>query len=84
VWAALRFGLAHLIMLVPLSAALAIAVAGFAYGQIYRRAYARGLALGDRDEADLRTEAVLAATTWHTAFNSLLVLAVFAGVALGL
>lgn len=37
--AALRFGLVHLVMLVPIAAALAIAVAGFAYGRIYRRAY---------------------------------------------
>lgn len=36
---ALRFGLVHMIMLVPVAAALAIAVAGFAYGRIYRRAY---------------------------------------------
>jgi membrane protease YdiL (CAAX protease family) len=42
--AALRFGLAHLVMLIPLAAALAIAVAGFAYGVIYRRAYARVMA----------------------------------------
>lgn len=38
---ALRFGLAHLIMLIPLAAALAVGVAGFAYGRIYRRAYRR-------------------------------------------
>jgi hypothetical protein len=38
---ALRFGLVHLVMLIPLAAALAIAVAGFAYGQVYRRAYRR-------------------------------------------
>lgn len=36
---ALRFGLTHLIMLIPLAAALAVAVAGFVYGRIYRRAY---------------------------------------------
>lgn len=41
VLSALRFGLAHLIMLIPLAAALAVAVAGFAYGRLYRRAYAR-------------------------------------------
>lgn len=41
-WAALRFGLAHLVMLIPLGAALAIAVAGFAYGRVYRRAYWSG------------------------------------------
>lgn len=40
VWAALKFGLVHMAMLVPLGAALAIAVAGFVYGRIYRRAYA--------------------------------------------
>lgn len=38
---ALRFGLVHLIMLIPIAAALAIGVAGFAYGRIYRRAYRR-------------------------------------------
>ena len=38
---ALWFGLVHLVMLVPLAAALAIATAGFAYGRIYRRAFAR-------------------------------------------
>jgi hypothetical protein len=38
--AALVFGLAHLLMLVPVGAALAIGVAGFVYGRVYRRAYA--------------------------------------------
>ncbi len=36
-WAALKFGLAHLIMLVPLGAVLAISVAGWVYGRTYRR-----------------------------------------------
>lgn len=43
-WAALRFGLVHLVMLIPLAAALAIAVAGLGYGIAYRRRYARALA----------------------------------------
>ena len=34
------FGLVHLVMLVPLAAALAIGVAGFGYAVIYRRAHA--------------------------------------------
>lgn len=38
---AVWFGLVHLVMLVPLAAALAIAVAGFAYGRVYRRAFTR-------------------------------------------
>lgn len=38
-FAALVFGLAHLIMLVPVGAALAIGLAGFVYGRVYRRAY---------------------------------------------
>lgn len=38
---ALVFGLVHLTMLVPLGAAFAVAVAGFAYGRAYRAAYAR-------------------------------------------
>lgn len=74
-WTALRFGLVHLVMLVPLAAALAIGVAGFFYGRVYRRAYARTAA---------RPDAVLAATVWHTTFNSLVVLLLFAGLALGL
>jgi hypothetical protein len=73
-WTALRFGLVHLIMLVPLAAALAVGVAGFFYGRVYRRAYARSAT---------RAEALMAATTWHTTFNTLLVLLVFAGLALG-
>lgn len=39
--AALVFGLAHLVMLVPLGAALAVAGCGFVYGRVYRRAHAR-------------------------------------------
>lgn len=40
-WWALRFGLVHLVMLVPVGAALAIGVAGYVYGRIYRRAHDR-------------------------------------------
>lgn len=43
-WSALRFGLIHLVMLIPLAAALAIAVAGLGYGLAYRSRYARALA----------------------------------------
>lgn len=91
-WAALRFGLAHLVMLVPLAAALAIAVAGFAYGRVYRRAYATASAqvsVGDGGPEQpvsvraARAEAVFAATVWHTTFNSLVVGLVFASLALG-
>lgn len=39
--AALIFGLAHLVMLVPVGAAVAIGAAGFVYGRIYRGAHAR-------------------------------------------
>ncbi len=40
--AALRFGAAHLVMLVPFAAAIAIGVAGFVYGEIYRRGVEAG------------------------------------------
>lgn len=46
VWA-LVFGLAHLIMLVPIGAALAIGVAGFAYGRVYRHAHDRDAPVPD-------------------------------------
>jgi hypothetical protein len=44
--ASLVFGLAHLVMLVPIGAALAIGVAGYAYATLYRRTFHR--AGGDR------------------------------------
>lgn len=44
--AAMVFGLVHLVMLVPLGAALAIGVAGFAYGRIYRRSFHRSDGIG--------------------------------------
>jgi hypothetical protein len=70
---ALRFGLVHLVMLVPIAAALAIALAGWVYGRIYRRAYARA----DLPPPARRATALLAATTWHTTFNSVLVMLVW-------
>ena len=93
--AAFRFGIVHLVMLIPIAAALAIAVAGFVYGRIYKRAYTRALGAPPDFESPFgprriietparraRTEAVMATTVWHTAFNSLIVLIVFAGFAL--
>jgi membrane protease YdiL (CAAX protease family) len=41
VLASVAFGLVHLVMLVPVAAALAIGLAGFAYALIYRRAHRR-------------------------------------------
>jgi hypothetical protein len=80
--AALRFGLAHLAMLIPVAAALAISVAGFCYGLIYRAAYHRA-ANGTLIVAPglARAEAVLASTVWHTTFNTLLVVLLLAGLA---
>ncbi len=92
-WTALRFGLLHLVMLIPLAAALAVAVAGFAYGVAYRTAYRRtlvssatvagpfGVALPAAAVVPgvARAEALLASTVWHTTFNSLIALAVLAG-----
>jgi hypothetical protein len=89
-WAALWFGLIHLVMLIPLAAALAVGVAGFFYGRVYRAAYRRAAARSDvvvgplgvpipvsRSREQLRAEAVLASTVWHTTFNSLIVLLVY-------
>lgn len=76
-WTALRFGLAHMVMLVPLAAALAIAVAGLVYGRVYRHAYRRAaMTMGP---VTARAEAVLSATTWHATFNTLVVLGVLIG-----
>lgn len=89
-WTALRFGLVHLVMLIPVAAALAIAVAGFAYGRVYRAAYRRaahreltgplGVPVVQADATRrARDEAVLTATVWHATFNSLIVVLVMIG-----
>lgn len=114
--AALVFGLAHLVMLVPLGAALAVGACGWVYGRVYRRAHARSdgsevpgavlrsfrptrrsrtaadrartphgvlVAAGvggleDRSPERRQADAVLASAVWHTTFNTLVVLAVWA------
>jgi len=70
-WTALRFGLIHLVMLVPLAAALGVGVAGFFYGRVYLRTFHRVNA--EHGPAAARSEAVLASTVWHATFNSLIV-----------
>lgn len=125
-WRALVFGLAHLVMLVPIGAALAVGVAGFVYGRVYLRAHAdprpvpdaarrsyrpskRGrhaievrtpppepvadpsaylapivgsaatdLMLGPADAMRRQVSGVFEAAVWHSAFNTALVLAVWA------
>ena len=80
---ALRFGLAHLVMLVPVAAALAISVAGLWYGRVYLAGYRR--AAGDEllPPAYARTVGVMESTVWHTAFNTTLMVLVIAGIATG-
>jgi hypothetical protein len=93
-WTALKFGLLHMIMLIPLAAALAVGVAGFVYGRIYRRAFRRaeartqtvvgpfGVPVAVRPPRErLRGEAVLVSTVWHATFNSLIVVLVLIGFA---
>lgn len=94
-WIAVRFGLTHLVMLIPVAAALAVGVAGFAYGLVYRRAYrtAQDRMPLPTDSADgavsvatrrrLRDEAVLSATRLHVVFNTIVVLLVYAGLLTG-
>lgn len=92
VWTALKFGLLHMVMLIPLAAALAISVAGFTYGRIYRRAYRRAAARTELVEgpfgipvvlrpppARLRAQAVLETTVWHATFNSTIVALILVG-----
>ena len=114
--AALVFGLAHLVMLVPVGAALAVGGCGWVYGRVYRGAYARSdgaevprvvlrsfrptarsraaadrartprgvlVAAGvggleDRSPERRQADAVLASAVWHTTFNTLVVVVVWA------
>jgi hypothetical protein len=57
VLASLVFGLVHLVMLVPVGAALAIGVAGLAYATVYRRAYGRAGTPGGADAPTVAQEA---------------------------
>ena len=95
-WVALRFGLVHLVMLIPLAAAIAVAVAGLWYGRVYRSAYARarqrtttlvgpdGSELCDQPTVgEARRDALLASTIWHTTFNSVVIALVMVGVIFG-
>lgn len=108
-FSALRFGMVHMVMLIPLAAALAISVAGWVYGRIYLRAHARSLAsaaddmpmaadvaeamisgvvsgevdvaaaVRERRNREAQQAGVLAATVWHTTFNSLIAVIVLVG-----
>lgn len=80
-WTALRFGLAHLIMLVPVAAALGIAVAGLWYGRVYLRAFEAVAPDAPEELPAARNEAVLASTVWHATANSLIVVTWFVFVA---
>lgn len=82
-WTALRFGLTHMIMLVPLAAALAIAVAGLWYGRVYVRAFDTAAQSDLVATPAARAEAVLASTVWHTTLNSLIVVALIVGILAG-
>lgn len=120
VWGELRsalvFGLAHLVMLVPVGAALAVGGCGYVYGRVYRRTHARSdgtevpgavlrsyrptararaaadrartphgvlVAAGvggleDRSPERRQADAVLASAVWHSTFNTMVVLLVWA------
>ena len=93
---AVRFGLIHLLMLIPVAAALAVGVAGFWYGRVYRKAYASARAqtrvlvgpFGEEVEeplpvAEARSRGLLASTVWHTAFNTTIIALVAIGMLLG-
>ncbi len=82
-WTALRFGLTHLVMLVPVAAALGIAVAGLWYGRVYLRAYATAAGGELVDPAAAQAEAVVASTVWHTTFNTLIGVLLLIGIAVG-
>lgn len=93
---ALRFGLIHLLMLIPIAAALAVGVAGFWYGRVYRAAYRRARA-ETRQTVDVfgeevteqvsvpeaRSRGLLASTVWHTTFNTTIVILVVIGMLTG-
>lgn len=63
-WRALLFGLAHLVMGIPVGAALALGVGGFGFSQIYRKRWR---------ESRSRLQSVLESARVHLAYNLILV-----------
>ena len=63
-WRAVLFGLAHLVMGIPVGAALALGVGGFGFSQIYRKRWR---------ESRSRLQSVLESTRVHLAYNLILV-----------
>ncbi len=63
-WRALVFGLAHLVMGIPIGAALALGVGGFGFSQVYLKRWR---------ESGSRLESVLESARVHFAYNLMLV-----------
>lgn len=63
------FGLVHMVMGIPLYVALALICAGLFYGYQYKRAFDRFIR--DFSLETARTEAVLVASAYHTAYNTI-------------
>ncbi len=63
-WRSLLFGLAHLVMGIPIGAALGLGVGGFGFSQAYRRRWR---------ESGSRLESVLESARVHFAYNLVLV-----------
>jgi len=64
----LTFGLAHLVMGIPIGAALALSVAGGGFMHVYRRGFAR---------RQSRLDALMASSRTHLAYNAIVLFLVF-------
>ena len=80
---ALRFGLAHLVMLVPIAAAVGISVAGLWYGRVYLAGYRRAAGEDLLPVGQAQAAGVLESTVWHATFNSTLVVLLIVSFAAG-
>lgn len=67
-----KFGLVHCIMGVPLAFGFALIISGFFFGYKYKCAFKRNLERLDFHEAE--KEAVMVTTTYHTMYNTILLL----------
>lgn len=71
----IKFGFAHLIMGVPLAAAIALIFSGLFYGYKYRKAFLNFYHLSNKqlfEDRMIEDKAITISTTYHALYNSIL------------
>lgn len=79
-----KFGLVHLVLGIPLAAPLALIILGFFLGYKYRKAYLETLPYCGEDLNMAHSRAIATSIAYHTVFDCMLFVFLFAGLAVSL